>query len=164
MRYSWLPKGGYEIHIIAREGIWDTHHRPRRDMIFFASLRRNMSLCQATSNQSARGILFKYRIMLITKWACRGSKEISLLALTMANRWQYIHQRLNLYLFSSVISRANTWLHQNPDARVISCETVQVEGVYSLEDDDSHSTISDIFEDKRYQAFLTVFRWVINLI
>ena len=49
-----------EINLIAQEGIWDTHHLPKNYMIFFASLRRNMSSCQA---QSARGILLKYRIM-----------------------------------------------------------------------------------------------------
>ena len=72
------------------------------------------------------------------------------------------HVQNNIFVhFSCLISRANAWLHGNPDVHVVSCETVLVEGVYSLGGEDgggSHSSFTDIFEDRKYQAFLTVFR------
>ena len=58
-----LPRKRYEIHWTAREGIWVTHHRPRGDMTFFASLRRTMS-------QLADEILSRYRIRYDLLWYC----------------------------------------------------------------------------------------------
>ena len=58
---------------------------------------------------------------------------------------------------SSQIHRANSWLLQNPEARVVSSETLLLEGVYSVGDDDDDD-VSDIFDEKRYQAFLNVLR------
>ncbi len=48
---------------------------PREDMTFFASPRRNMSPCQAASNQSACKILFEYRISRFIR-TCMKKKHI----------------------------------------------------------------------------------------
>ena len=29
MKYAWLLKRGYEVQLVAQEGIWDRHHRAR---------------------------------------------------------------------------------------------------------------------------------------
>ena len=65
----------------------------------------------------------------------------------------------SFFVYSSQINRANSWLHQNPEARVVSCETILIEGIYGIGEEDDGSDINDIFDERRFQAFLNVLRY-----
>lgn len=58
------------------------------------------------------------------------------------------------------MDRANTWLRQNPRSRIISCETLVIEGVYEMEDDDD-GYHDDKFDDHRFPAYIYTLRSVL---
>lgn len=60
----------------------------------------------------------------------------------------------------SLVDRANAWLVQNPDARVISCESLIVEGVYDIGEDDWTGLDDDTWDEHRFPAYVTLFRFV----
>ena len=50
------------------------------------------------------------------------------------------------------------WLQQNPDARVISCESLVVEGVYDIGEDDWTGLDGDAWDEHRFPAYVTLLR------
>ena len=56
------------------------------------------------------------------------------------------------------MDRANVWLQQNPDARVISCESLVVEGVYDIGEDDWTGLDGDAWDEHRFPAYVTLLR------
>lgn len=60
--------------------------------------------------------------------------------------------------YQNVIDRANKWLRQNPHARVISCETIEIECWYDTSSDEVKNGHKD---NECFPAFLTILRiWI----